>query len=339
MAIKEEAYSPVQVDQNPILFAPQIDMHLTGGKVQDILDDTLQFCYQPLFHLNWFKRKLALVFCDFEVNTKAKFSKKSRQEFAVDIFNLIQIEDEENFVFKMREMGMHRTYIQEIVDCFLTETKDIDSIECKLFQNIRDNKIDFEISDEISNLEQHFDGIPFNKLSQIRKKVQYWFDVYIQFKDMVAAKYYRLCYKFAKRECATRGTLELDSLFKSLLIALNLAIDKYNSEKGALASYIQTWITGYIKNESYALELGQAFKLASWNIRALKKNNITTYAISTDSEEYKEMQSNEVDDSSLAIEEEIGRNIDVTLLNTLWKVNDPNVDFVLKILGLPKVKS
>ena len=51
------------------------------------------------------------------------------------------------------------------------------------------------------------------------------------------------------------------------------------------------------------------------------------------------MRNNEVDESSLDIEEEIGRNIDETLLNTLWKVNDPNVNFVLKILGLPKVKS
>ena len=336
MSISEEAYSPLQKDQNPILFVPQVNIQLTGGKIQNILDSTLQKCYKPLFHMNWFKRKLYLIFEDFELNAKAKLSKKPRSEFIQDLYNLFVTEDEETFLFKIEEMGMNRNYLQEIVDNFLKETNDLDETECQLFESFRDSKLDVDCNSKLLNLEEHFDGIPYQTISKIRKTVKYWFDIYLQFKSMIAAKYYRLAYKFAKQEAALRSGLELDSLFKSLLIALNLAIDRYNSEKGALASYIQTWLKAYILNESCGLELGQAFKLNSWNMATLKKSNINSYAISTDSEEYREAKSKE-EENSLNEDFQISFDcFDSQLLNVLWKINDANVDFTRKILGIPK---
>ena len=68
----------------------------------------------------------------------------------------------------------------------------------------------------------------------------------------------------------------------------------------------------------------------------LKKSNINSYTISTDSEEYREAKSKEEENS---LNEDFQFSLDwfdEPLLKLLWKINDDNVDFTRKILGIPK---
>lgn len=335
--IEERPESPVQEDQNPILFVPQLNLHLTGGKVQRVLDATLKKSYAPLFHLNWFKRQLALIFEKFESNLKVKLSKKSRPEFLEDIYNLIMLEGDSEFLFKMNEIGMDRNLIQEIVGRFLKITEPLEDLDVRLLLSYNKGDVDFEASRKIFEIEQFFDGIPKDKLLAMRKEVEYWFSVYIDFKNKVVTKFYRLAYKFAKARHFTNPSTSLDDLFKSLIIVLDTAVGKYNAEKGALASYIQTWMKGFILNNGCQFEIGQVFKLYSWNIANLEKKNINTYGISTDSDEYIEKARKSEEENYYNTENPSFFNgLNSTLLKAIHGIKDSNVEIVRNVLNIPK---
>lgn len=335
--IEEKPQSPFQENQNPILFSPQLNVHLTGGKVQRILDETLKKSYEPLFHLNWFKRQLALLFEKFEENLKIKLSKKSRQEFLFDIYNLLMIEGESEFLFKMSEMGIDRNLIQEIICEFLKITEPLEDLHVKLLISYNKSEVDLEASKKIFEIEQFFGGIPSNKILSIRRQVSYWLSIYIDFKNKVATKFYRLAYKFAKARHFSNPATSIDDLFKSLIIVIDTAIGKYNSEKGALASYVQTWLKGFILNEGCQFEIGQVFKLYSWNIAKLEKSNINTYGISTDSEEYVEKVTKQQEENYYNLDFQVMfKNLDINLLKIIYAIKDKNVEMVRNILNLPK---
>lgn len=335
--IEERPESPLQEDQNPILFIPQLNIHLTGGKVQRILDETLKNSYEPLFHLNWFRSQFALLFDKFESNLKIKLSKKSRADFLCDIYNLIMVEEEPQFIFKMKEMGIDRNLIQEIVQQFLLITEPLIELDVRLLKGYKNGELDYEASRKIFEIEQFFGGIPKNSLIAIYKQVNYWFSLYIDFKNKVAAKFYRLAYKFAKQRQFASSNTNIDDLFKSLLIVLDTAIGKYDSEKGALASYVQTWLKGFILNEGCQFETGQVFTLYSWNVANLEKNKVNTYGISTDSEEYVEKVTKQEEDNFYNLDTpDMFNHLNSELLRVIYGIKDKNVDIVRNVLNLPK---
>lgn len=339
--VEERPQTPKQTDQNPILFVPQLTMQLSSGKVQDILDTTLEKCYLPLFRLSWFKEQLSYLFVEFEKNYRLKLSKKSREDFVFDFFNLIQIEEEGAFSFKMREIGLDRTYLQEIIFRFLALTKPLIQLDLDVLVASRNNQIDLDASTQLLEIERIFDNISKDTLIKMYKEIRYWFDIYLRFKHMVAAKFYRLAYKFAKTRAFEKHNVDLECLFKSLLLTLDVAIGKYDAEKGTLTSYIQTWLKGYILNEGCSYEIGQAFKLSSWNLKSLERHNISSYTISTDSDDYKELQRKEEESFNYNFNDldSLEHAIDKDLLRAINQIDSENVKVACSVLGVPKVLS
>jgi len=108
------------------------------------------------------------------------------------------------------------------------------------------------------------------------------------FRERLIHSYSKLAAKQAHYDCTTSGLdLSVEDVFISYLLAVGKAIDKYNSTKGALASFVANWITAHrndVSHEygiSYVVPKGYKGKESSGNNLATEYD-CTSYDLSID---------------------------------------------------------
>jgi len=110
--------------------------------------------------------------------------------------------------------------------------------------------------------------------------VRFWHNESIQFKNMLIEKYMRhIVNKAGKYYRAKSHRLDLDDIIQNFSLAASKAIDKFDSRKGTLTSYIELWMR---QAESYSFdshEYGIAFSIPSNKKKgaALDSKNVNIY--------------------------------------------------------------
>lgn len=110
--------------------------------------------------------------------------------------------------------------------------------------------------------------------------VDFWYKEAVNFKNMLIEKYMRhIVNKAGKYYRAKSNRIDLDDVVQNFSLATSKAIDKFDSRKGTLTSYIELWMRNA---ESYSFdshEYGIAFSIPSNKKKgaALDSKNINIY--------------------------------------------------------------
>ena len=101
----------------------------------------------------------------------------------------------------------------------------------------------------------------------------YWNTQALNFKRRVAEKYYKLAMKKAvEAEYSTGLSISLEDLYNNYVLAIYRAIDKFDSNHGMLASYIQFWFKNASSNPEFDHETNVAFSIPASKRRQLQKS-------------------------------------------------------------------
>lgn len=319
-----------------ILHQKQFDKFLSGSQVEYLLDFFLIKTIEPLCQTLWFKNQLCLIIDKSIREPKFKISNKDKKETILNILNACNSLDKDFIILQIKLASLDRSYISDIVLKFLDLGKNIKNKEISFFKNIFKNTFDLKDSEDLYLIEQYFQGITSGSLVNIYNKVNFWFKKYLEFRELLIGKYYRYAFQYAKTYKLKKPTIDESCLFKSLLLSINTALDKYNSSKGALTSYISMWFKGTINEPQFDFNLGQPFKLSKYaKDKTIKAGtSINTIAIGTPDFDLHE------NSACLEFLDDKLMNLEITdfdLLKFLEMVEDPCLDLVKIFLGIPLV--
>jgi RNase P subunit RPR2 len=103
-----------------------------------------------------------------------------------------------------------------------------------------------------------------SNLFQVLNRCRKYVELAYVFRNKIVCQYIKHAYKQAHTYCKAKGTnFELDEVQQSLMAAITKAIDKYDSSKGALTSYINYWILNALTyaSSNYGHEYGVAYQI------------------------------------------------------------------------------
>jgi hypothetical protein len=171
-------------------------------------------------------------------------------------------------------------------------------------------------------------GVDSNLLTPLARWVRIYYELYLQFKEQIIAKYIKYAYHEANRARALTGLhVDVEDLSKNYLLAVDRAIDKCDAERGTLTSYIQQWILSARSSPEFDHQLGVSYSLPA-NIRKdMERNKLPLTNMSTPIEEkHHEIADPDSDPTRMVYQDKV-------LLRCLRDLPDTKILFLL--LDLP----
>jgi len=318
-----------------LLHSGQLKKQLSGSQVESLLDFFLFQTIEPLLQTLWFKNELALIANSLVRDAKRKTTRNSKKDTLNFLSNIIASLDKKEIIEQLKLASLDRELLSDLADSFNQKVAILLEEEENFFSSLNKNQYDSKSSNTILELEDYF-GLSRNFLVKVGKEVKFWYDKYIQFKYLIISKYYRLAFKCAKITKLNKPNTDVDCLFKSLILAVDTALNKYTSGKGALTSYIQLWFKSTIVNPKYDFEMGRPFRLSNYGKQKIIDIGSSPNAISIDDEEFSTMEFH-LDSQFLdnKIEDICITNYD--LIKFLDSVKNPYVDLVKLVLNIPEI--
>jgi hypothetical protein len=245
------------------LTKPHIDdtSNLTGGQIQQVLDFLIYRGLEPIIrHSCIFDVQLIHLLSVASTNKKRKVSALSREDFINKICTALTTNDTTVKLECITSSKMERGFVYNFLVNFLNSASDYNSLYTQYLTCTRhvdkvmlDRKmlvIENALSFSRSNL--------FYVLNIVRKYVEFAYE----FRNKIVSQYIKHAYKQAHVYCKTKGeNFDFDDVYQSLMTAITKALDKYDSSKGALTSYINYWVLNALTyaNPSYGHEYGVAY--------------------------------------------------------------------------------
>lgn len=164
-------------------------------------------------------------------------------------------------------------------------------------------------------------------LFQKRQSVAFWQQHALQFKEAILQKYLRkvvnesVAFHQMREKGSPHLVTLLDDLAQNFTMTVSKAIDKCNTDKGTLTSYIALWLKDAMASSYHSHEYGTAFTLPVGKRREVARSEtaplISNISVSTDTEEALQVEAEQ------DVEADAIRNAVIDRVRTLAKSVDP----------------
>jgi hypothetical protein len=238
------------------------DENLTGGQIQKILDtllynilrslvtDARVYDTQIIFALSFIsknrKRKISSVPRADSINHLSKALLVPSVEAKLDHIRQAKLERSFVYVFAKRILDQHYDNFMNLYHGFLTEP------EHRVYYGRK-----------IQTIQNSLGCSSRTEIQSTLNSCKEAFDMYRQYVNSVASQYLKMCSTQAKFFVDTNPHNQYDyydvrqNYYRNLIVAIN----KYDSAKGALTSYIKMWILNAQTCASSEHEYGIAFRV------------------------------------------------------------------------------
>ena len=230
-------------------------------------------------------------------NHRRKISSLKKEEALTNFFLFLAAPSSMK-VKRLMALRLERSVLRLIISSFLEKTKLYQELEIEKARNPNNSRTqDFIKTIEIK--------IGFNKTEDLYSTistVKFWDNQAATFKNQLLEKYTRLIVTNAQSFYAeNNSSMKLDDIIQNLFVFTSRALDKYDSEKGTLTTYIQNWLL-HAKNISAVQEDGTAFLLPS-----AKRGEIENISVSIDDKEVLQLEdeNSRIDLESLSIQKRV----------------------------------
>ena len=160
---------------------------------------------------------------------------------------------------------------------------------------------------------------------QLIQKVEFWLARSIDFKQQIMEKYMRYAmleahaYQSYHREHNPHLVIDVNEVAQNFMLAVSKGIDKCDTDKGVLTSYVKSWLKDARNTTVFSHEYGTAFSITSSKKRDIARDlsDMNNISVSLEADEVKNLQSTEDIETTL-----ISRNV-VNTVRQLAKAADP----------------
>ena len=260
---------------SPLIPSNAFKDNLSSYQIANVLDELLILAVEPLVqHSNivqhWLAEMLPLIVSD----GRRRVSTIPQAELIPLVFTAIMTTDPDKQLALVRQMKLERnqifflvTQVQELCSTYLDDMLVVAQTRSKTKKNLHQARL-LGVEDLLQANRKHW--------HQALLSATYWIDLAYQFKQMVAGKYYKYAFKKAmEAEYSTGLTISIADLYNNYILAIYRAIDKYDSSRGMLSSYIGMWFKNASSNPDFDHEVNTAFSIPASQRRIFQKQNWT----------------------------------------------------------------
>lgn len=258
--------------------------NLTGGQIQSVLDFLIYNGLEPIVrHSTVFDVQLLHLLSVASTNKKRKVSALPREEFISTLCTALTTTDVSVKFDCINGAKLERGFVYNFLVKFLNTALDYNSLYTQYLtcskhadKVILDHKMR-----AIENALLFSREDLFQTLNLCRKYVEFAYE----FRNKIVCQYIKHAYKQAHVYCKVKGkNFDFDDVYQSLMTAITKALDKYDSSKGALTSYINYWVLNALtySNQNYGHEYGVAYLIPQTQKKAVQgvKTDTVNFSVS-----------------------------------------------------------
>lgn len=277
------------------------DKNLTGEQIQQIMDMFLYKALEPIIiNTSAFDAQAEYLLMLIAANGKRKLSSLDREVVVELLAAYVAQTDRRKKYELIREARIERYFIHGFVKKFVT-----DNLEFVKSYNAYIEAPTASVRNYLNNRANIIGNCGradfFNAVRVSNAYIKSFYD----YRETIIGHYLKHSSKQAKAYVSqSHGNTDFRDLRQSILKAVITALDKYDSRKGALTSYINFWIfnaaTGSTEHEygiAYTIPQTQKKKLFE------KQSNEVNFSVSLDA-----LTKNEDDENNLALHSTLGDN-------------------------------
>lgn len=240
------------------------DKNLTGEQIQQTLDLFLYKALEPIvLNSNVFDSQVRYVLSVISQNRKRRLSSLDRNlaiQHLCKYLALTRPEDRQEKFRIIRDTRIERSFTHTFISKFLTTHSDYLTI---YNQYLTSTKEDRKFLKNSLDLIAESVGCDRQGLYRIMNITQSYLTKFYNYRAVILGHYVKHSSNQAKQYIRSNSALNFDfkdarqSILKSILIA----IDKYDSNKGALTSYVNWWILNAQTSSTSDHEYGIAYTI------------------------------------------------------------------------------
>lgn len=255
--------------------SPYADLtsNLTGGQIQEVLDFLIYESLAPLVKTSdIFDVQIVYLLSLTARNRKRKLSALPREEFMNAMSHCLITDDREKKIHILTNSKIERGFVYNFVVEFLKETKPYIELYQKYMFAKGHEKVQLDM--RLRAIEQSV-GNTRSKLFSVINTARDYLELAYEFRNSIVENYIRHAYKQAKMFCKDRENFDFKDVFQNFQTAITKAVDKYDSSKGALTSYINYWVLNAqtCSNTDHGHEYGIAYTIPQLQRKQLAQGN------------------------------------------------------------------
>lgn len=259
-----------------------IDKNLTGEQIQKVMDMLLYKALEPIMlYSNVFDAQVSHILTTVTTNRKRKLSSVPRELLSENLAAVLTRTDSAIKFKTFRECRIERSFIHCFIKKFLESNHEFLSVY-RAF-----------LIDPTSERKNHVDNLAYVHGGCTKRADMYrimthsaaYLDRFYAFRTSVLENYLRHSSTQAKSHISANqhNQLSFSDLKQSILKAMIVALDKYDSSKGALTTYINWWVLN-AQTSSADHEYGVAYTVPQSQRRKLaeRKSTEVNFSVSLD---------------------------------------------------------
>lgn len=306
--------------------------NLTGGQIQEVLDMLINQAVGPIIRCSSaFDLQIVHVLGATARNKKRKLSSLPREESIDLMCQFLSSEDADAKIQMASAMKLERSFFYNFVVRFLKEVDGYQKLYVKWLR-AKSHKRKVNLSAQLAAIENNVSADRKTLWSSVCSAEDYLGLAYT-FRNTIVLHYVRHAYKEAKAFVKVKGkNYDFNDVYQNFLAAVTKAVDKYDSSKGALTSYINWWLLNAktTSNSLHGHEYGVAYSIPQLQKKAhaekSSKAKQVNFGISLDKlvgsgEDRKELV--QYIEGDWSVEEELLSNEEVVTIRALAKSVDP----------------
>lgn len=218
-----------------------IDKNLTGEQIQKVMDMLLYSSLEPIMlHSDIFDEQISLMLSVVTTNRKRKLSSLPREELISNLCTILVISDRKKKFELFKSCRMERSFIHCFIKFFLHDNREFLDLYRQFIykpsKDIRNTLDNIAYVNGGCSSRVHMYDIALNSKAYLEK--------FYEFRSKVLDNYLRHSSTQAKSHMSMSSGTQMDfhDLKQSILKAMVVALDKYDSSKGALTTYINWWV-------------------------------------------------------------------------------------------------
>lgn len=234
-----------------------LNKNLTGGQIQEIMDFLIYKSIEPIiYNSNAFDVQIVYLIQILVKNKKRKLTSIPRETAISYLIKSLATEDPKKKLNFLVKASIERGFIHTFAYKVLSETKGFSRLYWQWLKT-QDESVYYRMLAVVRYL--GFSSVD-SLYSSIPTIQDYLKNVY-EYRNRIVDSYQKHVYKQAKNFIKSNpySQYDLHDVVQSFLLSITKALDKYDSSKGALTSYIGWWLLNAQTCKSSNYEYGIAF--------------------------------------------------------------------------------
>lgn len=256
--------------------------NLTGGQIQEIMDTLLYKALEPIvIHTNVFDSQLIYLLTAVIKNKKRKFCALERSQTIDILAQAIVCPDRIRKFELIKKLKIERSFVHVFIKKFLAEYKDVymelyfhymSEPKRRIFY--RDRMVPYKALLGADSIQDVFVAIT---------QPSEYLALFYKYFNSVVEQYHKFCYTHAKHliDTNTGNNYDYKDVVQNFLRNVVVALNKYDSSKGALTSYIKYWILNSLTCASSEHEYGIAYVIPQNHKKTLSGGHSSNVNFST----------------------------------------------------------